>query len=197
MIEVFIQNHNGTWFAVAVYQQGIFVTSFGTTQKDTLQKLFVALPFNEPFQVHPEPSSLAQKTIHQMSNTLEGKQTSPSLPFCFSHLPQYTQKVLKATQQIPLGYVASYGGLAKAIGGGARAVGNVMAANPFAPLVPCHRVVKSDLSLGGYSGGLKVKIELLQREKQGFSEPKTVSVDDCSLLVYPVEKVLHGLSFDA
>ncbi|MCW4024663.1 MAG: methylated-DNA--[protein]-cysteine S-methyltransferase [Candidatus Bathyarchaeota archaeon] len=194
MIEVFSQNHNGTWFAVAICQQEILATSFGKTQEDTLQKLLDNLPFNEPFQVHSEPSSFAQKTIHQMSDALEGKQNSPSLPFCFSHLPQYTQKVLKATQQIPLGYVASYGGLAKAVGGGARAVGNVMASNPFAPLVPCHRVVKSDLSLGGYGGGLKVKIELLQQETQGFLEPKTVSVDGGVLMVYPVEQVLTRLA---
>ncbi len=75
--------------------------------------------------------------------------------------------------QIPLGYVTSYGAIAKAVGGSPRAVGNVMASNPFAPIVPCHRVVKSDLTLGGYGGGLKVKVELLSREKRGFSSLKT------------------------
>jgi methylated-DNA-[protein]-cysteine S-methyltransferase len=197
MIEVFSQTHNGTWFALAVYRQEILATSFGKTQETTLQKLLDNLPFNESFQVLPEPSSFAEKTIRLMSGIIEGKQTSQELPFCFSHLPLYTQKVLKATQQIPLGYVASYGGLAKAVGGGARAVGNVMASNPFAPLIPCHRVVKSDLTLGGYGGGLKVKTELLKREKRGFSGPKMVSVGDGVLEVYPVEQVLRGLSFDA
>ena len=84
----------------------------------------------------------------------------------------YTQKVLKATAQIPLGYVTSYGSIAKAVGGGPRAVGNVMASNPFAPIVPCHRVVKSDFTLGGYGGGLKVKFELLVAEKKEASQPQ-------------------------
>ena len=76
--------------------------------------------------------------------------------------------MLNATAQIPLGYVASYGSIAKAAGGGPRAVGNVMAANPFAPIVPCHRVVKSDLTIGGYGGGLKVKFELIRKREKRF-----------------------------
>ena len=99
-------------------------------------------------------------------------------------------KGLKTTLQIPLGYVASYGAIAKAVGGSPRAVGNVMASNPFAPIVPCHRVVKSDLSLGGYGGGLRVKVELLSREKRGFSTPKQVPVDGGTLTVFPAEYVL-------
>jgi O-6-methylguanine DNA methyltransferase len=122
----------------------------------------------------------------------EGKKSPPTC-LCATQLPQYTQKVLKATTHIPLGYVASYGGIAKAVGGGARAVGNVMASNSFVPLIPCHRVVKSDLSLGGYGGGLKVKVELLRLEMQGFSEPKMVSVDGGALRVWPVEQVLNRL----
>jgi O-6-methylguanine DNA methyltransferase len=109
-------------------------------------------------------------------------------------LPAYTKKVLKATSVIPLGYVTSYGSIAKAVGGGPRAVGNVMASNPFAPIVPCHRVVKSDFTLGGYGGGLKAKIELLGREKRGFSSSREIEVDGGQLQVFPVEHVLRSLA---
>ena len=104
-------------------------------------------------------------------------------------MPAYTQKVLKATAQIPLGYVASYGSIAKAVGGGPRAVGNVMASNPFAPIVPCHRVVKSDFTFGGYGGGLKVKLELLGERKEDFQHQKKLKSMGSQLQVFPVEYV--------
>jgi len=78
----------------------------------------------------------------------------------------FEKKVYKAVYRIPLGQVRSYSWVAKKIGSpkAARAVGTVLKKNPFAPLIPCHRVVKSDGSLGGYSRGLKKKKELLKLE---------------------------------
>ena len=91
--------------------------------------------------------------------------------------------------QVPVGYVTTYGAISEAVGGGPRAVGNIMASNPFAPIVPCHRVIKSDFGLGGYGlGGLKVKAELLAKEKRGFSEAKKIG----QLEVYPVEFALKN-----
>jgi methylated-DNA-[protein]-cysteine S-methyltransferase len=124
----------------------------------------------------------------------DGKDTATNLPLSTSHLPAYTKKVLKATSAIPLGYVISYGGIAKAVGGGPRAVGNVMAGNPFAPIVPCHRVVKSDFTLGGYGGGLRVKLELLRREQRGYSESSEIQINGGALTVFPVEYVLKNLA---
>ena len=122
------------------------------------------------------------------------KMLMPSFHLALNRLPVYTQKTLKATAKIPLGYVASYGSIAKAVGGGPRAVGNVMASNPFAPIIPCHRVVKSDFTLGGYGGGLKVKLELLSREKRGFSSSTEVEVNGRILQVFPVEYSLGNFA---
>ncbi len=67
--------------------------------------------------------------------------------------------------QIPRGKVTTYKALAEALGTTAyRAVGVAMGKNPNAPKVPCHRVVRSDGTLGGYSGGLPRKIALLKSE---------------------------------
>jgi len=62
--------------------------------------------------------------------------------------------------------VLSYGEVAVQIGspGAARAVGQVMATNPLAPVVPCHRVIAANGSLGGFGPGLPAKVALLQRE---------------------------------
>jgi hypothetical protein len=68
-----------------------------------------------------------------------------------------------------------------------------MAANPFAPVVPCHRVVRSDFTLGGYGGGLDVKLAILTREKRGYKVEQKIPVDGKKLRVFPVEFVLRKL----
>jgi O-6-methylguanine DNA methyltransferase len=81
----------------------------------------------------------------------------------------FQQAVWRACMTIPAGQTRSYGWIAKKIGkpGAARAVGSALGKNPFAPVVPCHRVIKSDGTLGGFSapGGLGVKLALLKKEK--------------------------------
>ena len=78
-------------------------------------------------------------------------------------------KVWKYLKTIPEGKVITYKQLAKAINmpKAARAVANACAKNPYAPKIPCHRVIRSDGGLGGYSGpgGIKQKIKLLRSEK--------------------------------
>ena len=77
-------------------------------------------------------------------------------------------KVWKYLKTIPKGKIITYKQLAKAIKmpKAARAVANACAKNPYAPKIPCHRVIRSDGSLGGYSGigGMKTKRNLLQKE---------------------------------
>jgi hypothetical protein len=65
-----------------------------------------------------------------------------------------------------------------------------MAMNPFAPIVPCHRVVSSDLTLGGYGGGLHVKLKILRREKRGYTAKREIMIGRNKLQVFPVEFVL-------
>jgi O-6-methylguanine DNA methyltransferase len=192
MIQVYSQNINGTWLTVACSEQQVYATTFAKTEQKALYNLLNNLPFNMPFQVFLSPSTYAKNTFTLMENILEGKEANQNLSLAMDNLPKYTSCVLKTVMQIPVGYVATYGSVAKAAGGGARAVGNVMAGNVFAPIVPCHRVVKSDFSLGGYGGGLKVKYELLQREKRGYTEPKSITVEDGVLQVYPVEFTLKN-----
>ncbi|MFH1910729.1 MAG: MGMT family protein, partial [Pseudomonadota bacterium] len=68
--------------------------------------------------------------------------------------------------EIPRGRVMTYGGLAAKLGlpGGARAVGNALAGNPFPLVIPCHRVVRSGGDLGGFGGGTDMKKALLMLE---------------------------------
>ena len=84
---------------------------------------------------------------------------------------QFQLKVWSYLKKIPKGKVKTYAQVAKAIGKpkAVRAVANAIGKNPFPPNIPCHRVIRSDGKLGGYSakGGIKTKKKLLKNE--GFS----------------------------
>lgn len=70
------------------------------------------------------------------------------------HLTPFQRAVLEVCASLPTGCVTTYGAIAHALGGSAQAVGNALAKNPFAPTVPCHRIVKAGPkpSLGGFCG---------------------------------------------
>ena len=76
------------------------------------------------------------------------------------------EKIYKKLLQVPPGYVTTYGELAKAINlkNGQRVVGQIMKKNPFPVIVPCHRVVKSDGTVGGYAYGTDRKKYMLSKE---------------------------------
>ncbi len=80
---------------------------------------------------------------------------------------QFQRKVWRKVREIPYGELRSYKWVARSIGRAhaSRAVGNAVGRNPVAPIVPCHRVVCSDGSLGGYSSGITIKKRLLNLER--------------------------------
>ena len=94
-----------------------------------------------------------------------------------SACPPFQQSVLRAEHAIPRGRVSTYGLIARRLGDShaARAVGNALATNPFPLIVPCHRAVKSDGSLGGFQGGPAMKRALLEREGIPFDRAGRVA----------------------
>ena len=90
----------------------------------------------------------------------------------------FQEKVWQELRRIPLGETRSYADIAQAIGepGATRAVGTANGSNPVAVLVPCHRVIRSDGSLGGYAGGLPKKRKLLEAEGASWKEQKTLDL---------------------
>jgi O-6-methylguanine DNA methyltransferase len=193
MIGVYAKNIGDVWFGVACDEQRVYSTSFSATERKAVAGLLDGLPFNVPFQVFPEPSPLVASVLANLKSIYDGKGATQNFPLTTEHLPAYTRRVLETVYAIPAGYVATYGSVAKAAGGGARAVGNVMARNPFAPVVPCHRVVSAGFGLGGYGGGLDVKHAFLIREKRGFTASRGIDVGGAVLQVFPVEFVLRKL----
>jgi len=99
-----------------------------------------------------------------------GKPVDFSFPVDLRYFTVFQRNVLETARQIPYGNLRSYGWLASEIGhpNSARAVGQALGANPIPIIIPCHRVVRSDGSLGGFSGGLDWKKHLINLEKAVF-----------------------------
>lgn len=91
----------------------------------------------------------------------------------------FQEAVWRELSRIPPGETASYAALAARTGhpGATRAVGTACGANPVAVLIPCHRALRSDGSLGGYAGGLERKVELLEREGASTGSQYSLPVD--------------------
>jgi methylated-DNA-[protein]-cysteine S-methyltransferase len=90
-------------------------------------------------------------------------------------VPPFHQRVYALARAIPRGATLTYGEVATQLGdpGAARAVGQALGANPFAPVVPCHRVLAAGGKAGGFSatGGVRTKLQLLLIEGATFGSP--------------------------
>ena len=111
-------------------------------------------------------SPLLQNAIRQLQEYFQGKRKNFDLPL----VPEGTvfqKKAWEVLLTIPYGQTISYGEEAKRTGSGCpRAVGQANGKNPIAIVIPCHRVVRADGALGGYTGGLDMKQFLLTLERQ-------------------------------
>ena len=113
------------------------------------------------------PERMAE-SLHQVEEYLAGKRAAFDLPIDMRFLTDFQRTVLRAVMRVPRGEVITYGALARVIGRpkAARAVGRALGSNPIPIVIPCHRVLASDGSLGGYSGrgGVRTKADLLRLE---------------------------------
>lgn len=189
MLKLYHKRIAETWFAVALDGSKVVVTTFAGSEKDALHPLLRSLPYYVPFENMDKPDAMAEEVFKAMSDMLEGKDVSFRFELDMNRLPRTTRRVLEVMSLIPTGYVTTYGTLAKAVGTGPRVAGHACATNPFAPMVPCHRVVASDLSLGGYGGGLKLKWKILQKENRDFKEPSRVKLENKELLLVPISQL--------
>ncbi len=116
---------------------------------------------------HPR-QQLLHDAVAAVEGWLTGEPESFDLPLDLTGLSGWDQAVLDGVRQIPWGTTDSYGGVARRIGraGAARAVGGAVGRNPVGIVVPCHRVIAGDGSLGGYGGdawGSRTERQALKR----------------------------------
>lgn len=120
-----------------------------------------------------------QTAIDAIVALLEGHPTEPTdlshLTLDMTGVPPFHQRVYELARRIPPGETLTYGELARLMGepGAARAVGQALGANPFAPVVPCHRILAAQSGAGGFSapGGVSTKLRMLLAERARFGGP--------------------------
>jgi AraC family transcriptional regulator of adaptative response/methylated-DNA-[protein]-cysteine methyltransferase len=116
-------------------------------------------------QITREDSAL-RETVEKILNHLDKNEPRLDLPLDI-RATAFQRQVWEKLRAIPYGQTVSYGDVAKSLGkpGAVRAVGRACATNPVALVIPCHRVVREDQSLGGYRWGLDRKKKLLEHER--------------------------------
>lgn len=125
------------------------------------------------------PSLEAQSAIDAVVALLRGDRPEPdplrAVRLDMGGVPQFHQRVYEITRAIAPGATLTYGEVATRIGepGAARAVGQALGNNPFAPIVPCHRVLAAGSAAGGFSarGGVATKLRMLLIEGAAFGAP--------------------------
>lgn len=107
------------------------------------------------------------RACNQLREYFDGKRRRFDVPIDLPACTPFQCAVWRGCSEIPFGERRSYGELAAAIGRprAARAVGNALNSNPIPIIIPCHRVIRADGSLGGFGSGLRVKKSLLRREQ--------------------------------
>lgn len=152
---------------VAVSAQGVVAIEFSDSEETFLARLRSrtgAVLVHSPERV--------ETAARQLREYLSGERDVFDLPLDLSTLTVFHRKVLLAVSKVPRGEVTTYGALARRMGRpkAARAVGQALGRNPIPILIPCHRVLASDGSLGGYSGkeGVRTKADLLRLEGMLF-----------------------------
>lgn len=123
-----------------------------------------------------DPPKPITHAIGDIQALLRGEKKSlRAIQLDMSRAPAFNARVYETARAIPPGQTRTYGEIARAIGDadGARAVGQALSRNPFAIVVPCHRVVGADFKLVGFSatGGIATKLRLLQIEGWREKEP--------------------------
>ena len=117
-----------------------------------------------------DPPPAAQAAIAELQAALRAERPADlrHLPLDMSRISPFHQRVYERARAIPPGHTLTYGELAAELGDKslARAIGQAMGANPFAPVVPCHRVMAAGGKPGGFSasGGTLTKLRLLEIE---------------------------------
>ena len=148
---------------VAVTQRGVCSIAMG----DRDNVMFKALHSEFPEAKINRDDSALRETVRTLLNHLTRKQPAMDLPLDI-RATAFQRQVWERLRAIPYGQTMSYGEVAKSLGnpGAVRAVGRACATNPVALIIPCHRVVREDQTLGGYRWGLDRKKKLLEQEKR-------------------------------
>ena len=120
----------------------------------------------------PKATTYAREAAELLQLYFARNKVNFDIPIDLSNVPSAQQRILMELRNISYGATTSYGKIANAAGkpGAARFAGQTLASNPTPLLLPCHRVIRTDGTLGGFSGGTTMKFQLLALEGALLSE---------------------------
>ena len=149
---------------VAITERGVCAVRMSDNDAELEKDLREEFPHA---QIKRDDAAL-RDTVTKVLNHLDNNESRLDLPLDI-RATAFQRQVWEKLRAIPYGETVSYGDVAKALGkpGAVRAVGRACATNPVALVIPCHRVVREDQSLGGYRWGLDRKKRLLDHERRG------------------------------
>ncbi|MEW5767898.1 MAG: methylated-DNA--[protein]-cysteine S-methyltransferase [bacterium] len=150
------------WLALAGTKEGLLRLILPQRNKDyALQRLTEEV--SGELIIDPSPFQTLSK---ELTDYFEGKKVFFNYPFDLKQATPFQRKVWETVQAIPYGETRAYGWVAEIMGKpkASRPVGQALSANPLPILIPCHRILRSDGALGGFSSGLAWKKKLLQLE---------------------------------
>lgn len=129
-------------------------------------KYLTLVSFTKPADIAYVPGAAPQSFIRELTAYFAGRKTSFSPEIKFLKGTEFEKRVWFTLRGIPYGETRTYAWVAKKSGNPAatRAVGQALSKNPVTIVLPCHRVVESDGSVGGYSSGVSIKRRLLELE---------------------------------
>jgi methylated-DNA-[protein]-cysteine S-methyltransferase len=159
------------WAGVAASEKGITMIALPRKSKRAAQQELdsAKAPLTPALsRVGRGSVKMLEKAAKLLQRYFSGESVSFDVPLDVRYHTAFQQAVWKAAAEIPYGEARSYAWIAKRIRKplAVRAVGNALGANPLPIILPCHRVISSAGTLGGFSGGLGMKRKLLELEQQ-------------------------------
>jgi O-6-methylguanine DNA methyltransferase len=129
-------------------------------------RALTGLSFKKPSKIPCKMGSAPKKFVGELERYFHGSDKGFRQKSEFLTGTEFEKRVWMTLNDIPFGETRTYKWMAEKVGspGAARAVGQALSKNPIPVVIPCHRVIESDGSMGGYSSGVKTKVRLLEME---------------------------------
>ncbi len=154
---------------INVYVEKFYKIGYITIRTD--ENFIIGVSFGKDYPKNQYSTNTSESIVEKFFKTLEkyvrGKRVEFDFPFKLKNVSEFSKNVYYCLKNIPFGEVKSYKDIAREIGNerAYRAVGNACAKNPLPLIIPCHRVVRHNGMLGGFTGGAETKKLLLSLER--------------------------------